>query len=236
MATDETPETDSILRQQIAYYSARAEEYDEWFLRQGRYDRGPESSRDWFRETDEIRAALDEFKPAGRVLELACGTGLWTEHLARYAAEVTAVDASPEVLEINRKRLGQKPVKYVQADLFNWVPDGTFDVVFFSFFLSHVPQERFEGFWQMVRKALSPSGRVFFIDSRYSESSTALDHRLDGPSATTVKRRLNDGREFVIVKIFYDPAQLEARMSALGWTLRARTTANYFIYGDATIR
>ena len=45
------------------------------------------------------------FGPAGEVLELACGTGLWTVELARHAASITAVDASPEVLEINRSRL-----------------------------------------------------------------------------------------------------------------------------------
>jgi len=52
-----------------------------------------------------LRRALGEFAPQGRVLELACGTGLWTGELVRYAERVVAVDAAPEVLEINRQRL-----------------------------------------------------------------------------------------------------------------------------------
>ncbi len=96
---------EELLEGQLAYYRARAGEYDEWFLRKGRHDRGPEWNRRWFWEIEEVRRELDRFRPTGNVLELACGTGLWTVELARHAASVTAVDASPEVLEINRTRL-----------------------------------------------------------------------------------------------------------------------------------
>jgi len=84
------------------------------------------------------------------VLELACGTGLWMVELAHHATSVTAVDASPEVLEINRARLREtgreNAVRYVEADLFGWRPDAAYDAVFFGFWLSHVPPERFEAF------------------------------------------------------------------------------------------
>ena len=103
----------AILQEQIAYYRARAGEYDQWFLRLGRYDRGPDLNRRWFREIGLVTAALEAFAPAGQVLELACGTGLWTQHLVRYAAAVTALDSSPEVLVINRARLGAAGVRYV---------------------------------------------------------------------------------------------------------------------------
>ncbi|HEX6751512.1 MAG TPA: class I SAM-dependent methyltransferase, partial [Longimicrobium sp.] len=88
-----------LIEQQKEYYRARAGEYDEWFERTGRYDRGPDHRARWFAEVEEVRAALERFRPAGRVLELACGTGWWTEQLLRWADEVTAVDASDEVLE-----------------------------------------------------------------------------------------------------------------------------------------
>jgi demethylmenaquinone methyltransferase/2-methoxy-6-polyprenyl-1,4-benzoquinol methylase len=90
---------DGLLEGQLGYYRARAEEYDEWFLRTGRYDRGSEWNRRWFLELERVRQELDRFGPAGRVLELACGTGLWTVELARHTASITAIDASPEVLE-----------------------------------------------------------------------------------------------------------------------------------------
>ncbi len=230
--------TDTLLQEQIAYYRARAGEYDEWFLRQGRYDRGPELNRQWFAEAEEVAQALAAFAPAGRVLELACGTGLWTQHLARCAASITAIDSSPEVIAINRERLGAdyvQKVEYAQADLFAWQPTSQYDVVFFSFWLSHVPPERFIAFWEMVRQALAPGGRVFFIYSLYSETSTASDHRLEGHEATMLTRRLNNGQEFHIVKVFYQPEKLAAHLEAIGWQMRVQTTARYFLYGAGKI-
>lgn len=224
---------DELLRQQIDYYRERASEYDEWFLRQGRYDHGPERNAQWFAEIGEVTSALDAFTPRGAVLEFACGTGLWTQHLARYAASVTALDSSPEVLVLNRARVADPKVRYMEADLFNWQPDRQYDVVFFSFWLSHVPPERFEAFWDLVKRSLAPQGRVFFIDSLYAESSTARDHQLPDQQETVLTRRLNDGREYAIVKVFYQPDQLRQRLQGLGWSADCRATANYFLYGSA---
>lgn len=225
---------DDLLKGQLSYYRARAGEYDEWFLRKGRHDRGPEWNRKWFSELDRVREELDGFEPSGDVLELACGTGLWTVELARHAAAITAVDASPEVLDINRARLEEAhpevPVRYVRADLFDWRPGVAYDAVFFGFWLSHVPPHCFEAFWSLVRSALKPDGRVFFVDSLRAErpveklrQQTSEDH--------TMLRQLNDGREFRIVKIFYDPEELSARLSDLGWNLRVRTTEDHLLYG-----
>ena len=224
-----------LLEGQLAYYRARAGEYDEWFLRQGRHDRGPEWNRRWFAELDEVREELGRFRPAGEVLELACGTGLWTVELARHAASVTAVDASPEVLEINRARLREAgyeaTVRYVRADLFDWHPDALYDAVFFGFCLSHVPPARFGAFWGLVRSALKPGGRAFFVDSLRTESWA--EKRLLGrdPQGHTTARRLNDGREFRIVKIFYEPQDLERRLADLGWRFCVRRTENHLLYG-----
>jgi hypothetical protein len=41
---------------------------------------------------------------------------------------------------------GNERVRFVAADLFTWTPDRRYDVVFFGFWLSHVPAERFASF------------------------------------------------------------------------------------------
>jgi len=101
------------------------------------------------------------------VLELACGRGAWTSQLLRHATDVTAVDASPEMLAIAAARAGSERVRFIQADLFAWEPDRRYDVVFFGFWLSHVPPARFEPFWAVVADCLKPQGRVFFADDAY---------------------------------------------------------------------
>src|SRR5579862_2026967 len=111
-----------ILDEQKAYYRARAYEYDEWFLRQGRYDRGPVHRDQWLGEAAEIETHLRAAVRGAEVLELACGTGLWTHRLAENSRHVTAVDASPETIAINRARVGSANVEYHVADIFSWLP------------------------------------------------------------------------------------------------------------------
>jgi SAM-dependent methyltransferase len=217
-----------IIEEQKAYYRARAGEYDEWFLREGRYDRGPAHHDDWFGEVAIVEAALRGARPTGAILELACGTGLWTRRLVGEATHLTAVDASPEVIALNRERLRSSKVQYVVADLFDWAPVAVYDVVFFGFWLSHVPAARFDAFWQLVRSALRPGGRAFFVDSTMHQYGTAKDQGVDPHGVA--RRRLNDGREFDIVKIFYEPGDLRARLGA-GWHGYVRATPKYFIYG-----
>jgi len=220
-----------ILDEQIAYYRARAEEYDEWWFRTGRYDRGAEQRRAWFSEVAQLEAALRDARPAGRVLELACGTGLWTRHLVESAGSVTAVDASPEVSRLNAERVRSSRVQYVQADLFQWQPEALYDFVFFGFWLSHVPEPRFVDFWRMVRSALRPGGQAFFVDNLFGQEQTATNHTAID-RAGVVERKLNDGRTFNIVKVFHEAAALQARLGGLGWSGYVRSTARFFIYGS----
>jgi demethylmenaquinone methyltransferase/2-methoxy-6-polyprenyl-1,4-benzoquinol methylase len=103
-------------------------------------------------------------------------------------------------------------------------------MVFFGFWLSHVPVDRFDAFWAMVRSALRPGGRVFWVDSLLEPASTARDHEpLD--NSGVVVRRLNDGREFRIVKIFHEPADLERRLARLGFVGWVRSSGTFFHYG-----
>jgi len=225
---------DAVLAEQLDYYRQRAAEYDRWWLRQGRFDRGPDANARWFAETAALEDVLERFGPHGRVLELAGGTGLWTRHLAGRAAELTVVDAAPEVLEINRARVDDESVRYVQADLFEWEPDpAAYDACMFAFWLSHVPAARFPAFWAKVAAALAPGGRALMIDSARTERCTAADHRLPGTGEETMTRRLDDGREFRIVKRFYEPEWLERELARLGWRASAGTTGEFFVWAIA---
>jgi 2-polyprenyl-3-methyl-5-hydroxy-6-metoxy-1,4-benzoquinol methylase len=228
----------SVLQDQVEYYRARAGEYDEWWFRQGRYDRGPELNDRWHGETAAVEGALDTWlvrrNPAS-VLELACGTGLFTRRIAPRVARVTAVDASPEVLALNRARVAAANVRYVEADLFEWQPSERYDVVFFSFWLSHVPDDRFAPFWATVAAALAPEGAAYLIDSAFDPTSTAKNHPVPGREAGVVTRKLNDGREFRIVKVFWAPQSLAARLAQLHWLPTLTQTPSYFIHGEARL-
>jgi demethylmenaquinone methyltransferase/2-methoxy-6-polyprenyl-1,4-benzoquinol methylase len=234
----ESAAIERLLAEQRAYYRARAPEYDEWWQRVGRYDRGPQASAHWNEEVAELEAWLAGVAVEGDVLELACGTGWWTPALARRAATLTCVDASPEAIALNRRRLaaaGLPIPRYIEADLFDWTADRHYDVAFFSFWLSHVPSERLAHFWTMVAGALAPGGRAVLIDSLPEESARAVDHPMREPGGEIEQRRLTDGRDFTIVKRFYAPDRLQDALTELGWIAHIGATSSYFIRGEASL-
>jgi demethylmenaquinone methyltransferase/2-methoxy-6-polyprenyl-1,4-benzoquinol methylase len=225
-----------ILQGQIEYYRQRAGEYDEWFYRKGRYDQGEELNAVWFDETDIVRTALYRRQPVTSALELACGTGIWTQELVKIADHVTALDASPEMIAVNQAKLGAdaETVTYTQTDLFQWEPDQHYDLVFFGFWLSHAPPEKLDGFLANVRRALRPDGHVFMIDGRADPTSTAHNQHLPEAGSIIQRRILNDGREYDIVKIYYDADDLRRHFVRAGLKPDVRVTNRYYIYVDAT--
>jgi SAM-dependent methyltransferase len=205
-----------LLDEQVSYYRALAGDY----LNQSLDLPGG----------DELTEALEGFRPTGSVLELACGPGVWTRQLLRHATDVTAVDASPEMLAIAAAQVSGERVRFVQADLFTWTPDRRYDVVFFGFWLSHVPFEHFESFWSMVTDSLKEDGRVFFADDAYRTA----DELVEGPSSSTICRRLDDGTSYRIVKVPHQPPDLEQRLRRLGWNIKVTSTAGPFYWGAGT--
>ena len=150
------PNVSAILAEQQAYYRARAGEYDEWWLRTGRWNRGADLNARWFADVAAVESGLTAFLDAARprhALELACGTGLFTRLVAPRVDQLLALDGSPEVIAINRARVAATNVEYALQDLFAWRPARRYDLIFMSFWLSHVPDERFDSFWSSVRAA-----------------------------------------------------------------------------------
>jgi 2-polyprenyl-3-methyl-5-hydroxy-6-metoxy-1,4-benzoquinol methylase len=209
---DTEPELVRLLGEQIAYYRALAPDY----LDQALDLPGGDFTR-----------VLDAFGPTGSVLELACGPGMWTSQLLRHASDVTAVDASPEMIALAKARVGEERVRFIQADLFTWHPDRRYDVVFIGFWLSHVPAERFESFWSMVAGCLKPQGRVFFADDAYRTPAELVE----GPSSSTIRRQVPDGTAYRLVKVPHQPEELEKRLRQLGWDIKVTATAGPFYWG-----
>lgn len=195
-----------LLAEQIAYYRARADEYDATYPLDARADADARAR---------LVTTLEALAPYGRVLELACGTGQWTVELARHATAVTAVDAAPEALAICRRRVGVAHVRLVEADLFTWRAGERFDLVFFAGWLSHVPPQRFDAFWALVADCLAPGGRVFVIDEL--PAVAAVERVAAGQPAPAVRREVATGHAFRAVKVLHAPGELGARLDALGW-------------------
>jgi len=189
---------------------------------------------EWDRQVAQIDRALEAFGATGDVLELAGGTGWWTQRLSKTAGRLTVIDASIEALQLNRQRVRRPDVEHVVADLFSWAPNRAFEVVFFAFWLSHVPRSRFTAFWELVRSCLAPEGRVFFIDNRDNPAPTmpSKDPYVVHYGPDLQLRRLSDGSEYRVVKVMYEPGELEMLLQEEGWGAHVAATP-WFVFGNA---
>jgi 2-polyprenyl-3-methyl-5-hydroxy-6-metoxy-1,4-benzoquinol methylase len=210
--------TDEVLVEQVSYYSERAAEYD------------ATAYGDVAVASDRVERLVNQMQPTGAVLEIACGTGMWTAALARRASTLTAIDAARETIEIARTRVTSPNITFEVANVFNWATSARFDVIFFSAWLSHVPANRFDEFWASLRPKLAERGRVLFIDEH--TDSRGKEIYASGDSEI-VQRTLRDGRKFHIIKNFVNPDQLTSRLGRLGWDCQIRRDGDDWIVGEA---
>jgi ubiquinone/menaquinone biosynthesis C-methylase UbiE len=187
------------------YYSLRAGEYDQIYAKAER-------------QTD-LRAMERWLPPllAGcEVLEVACGTGYWTQFLAPVAQRVVAIDAAAEPLAIARQRIQDERVTFLQGDAFR-IPGnlGRFDAGFAGFWLSHVRRSRQREFLLQVSEHLEPGSRVVLLDNLYvAGSSTPICER-DREGDTYQLRTLKDGSVHRVLKNFPTEGELRALLAGI---------------------
>ncbi len=218
----------------VAYYEARAPEYDDWYLRRGRYERGPIHDAAWNAELDAAGRWLDALPMRGRIVELAAGTGWWSTLLVA-KGELWMYDAAQAPLERARERLlahGLRAHLHVRDA---WAePDGEpAGALFLGFWLSHVQRDRTVEFLTLAGRWLAPGGRIALIDSLPDPQSGAADH--EPATGDRAVRRLADGREFTIVKTYRTADEVRDALAAAGFTgIDVRSTGRFFLLATAT--
>jgi ubiquinone/menaquinone biosynthesis C-methylase UbiE len=169
-----------------AYYHARAREYDDWWLGRGLYR--PRMRPGW----DKARAALERAiaeLPAGRTLDVACGTGFMTRHLR---GEVVALDQSEEMLAVAAEQAPKATL--VQGDALELpFEDGSFDRLFTSYFYCHLEETERARFLAEARRVAS---ELVIVGSL---------RRPDLPAERLEERLLTDGSRWQVYKRFFEP-------------------------------
>jgi trans-aconitate methyltransferase len=213
-----------ILHDQMTYYRKRAQEYDET----------TSQTEDVQRAFARARELLQQLAPVEQVLELACGTGTWTRALLPLGRELTAIDASPEMLALARQKVGNAVVQFQQADLFQWQPRQQYDLVFFANWVSHVPPQRLDAFLGTVARAVRPGGTLAMVD-QYApmQEDRELIVRDAEEGAIYARRSLLNGQTFLIVKVFYDLQSIENLLDALGFAVTVHKLDDIFFFLQA---
>jgi ubiquinone/menaquinone biosynthesis C-methylase UbiE len=212
-----------ILDDQLAYYRKMAPEYDETT------GQTKDLQRAWARAIE----CLQHQAPFGQMLELACGTGTWTRALLPLGQQLTAIDASPEMLARARQKVGNAPVQFQQVDLFQWQPVQQYDLVFFANWLSHVPPERLDAFLATVARAVRPGGSVAIVDQYAPMPEDREISVQTEEGAIYARRSLQSGQTFLIVKVFYDLETLEHLLDGLGFAVTIQKLDDLFFFLQA---
>jgi len=183
------------------YYGARALEYEQI------YDREDANYQQELALTGQV---LKELARDRSVLEIACGTGYWTNIAAGTAKRIVAVDIRPEVIAIARqKNLPPEKVTFAEGDAYKLDRlSGTFDFGLANFWFSHVPKNKIGAFLTGLHKRLTPGATVFIADNVYVEGRGGQLVRKDGSEDTYKIRQLSDGSAHEILKNYYSYEQL----------------------------
>lgn len=202
-----------------AYYASRAPYYDAVYLK-------PERARDIAFLADYLPAAF-----AGRsVLEVACGTGYWTQHLARTAARLVAVDAGPEPLAFARLRPHAERVTFRLQDAYTLPADlGEFDAAFAGLWFSHVPVERRAEFLRSLHARLRPRAKVIFIDNSEVQCREWPIVETDARGNTYQRRQLRDGSVHRVLKNFPAEDELRRLLSPFASNVSFRPLDNFWL-------
>jgi demethylmenaquinone methyltransferase/2-methoxy-6-polyprenyl-1,4-benzoquinol methylase len=185
------------------YYDRRASEYEKI------YDK-PERQH----ELEWLRTRIPQLLAGREVLEVACGTGYWTQFIARTARKVHACDINESVLEIAReKEIAPDRVDFFKADAITLegVPAGC-DGAFAGFWWSHVKKSELAKFVRNLSRTLEPGARVVILDNTFAEGSSTPVSRRDTEGNTYQMRHLASGETHEVLKNFPTADELALAM------------------------
>lgn len=202
-----------------AYYAARAPYYDAVYLK-------PERSAD----IAFFCAHLPAIFAGHRVLEVACGTGYWTQHIAKTATSLTATDATEEPLQFAALRPGIADVRFEQADAYRLPASlGTFDAAFAGLWFSHVPIEARRVFLASLHARLEPESHVAFIDNSAVQLKDFPIVETDLHGNTYQLRTLRDGTTHRVLKNFPTERELIGMLEGAATVTAYRTLQNFWL-------
>src|SRR4051794_27049289 len=176
-----------------AYYEARAAEYDEWYLGKGAFrQRSRPGWDDAVRQLIALVAAL----PAAHTLDVACGSGFLTRHLA---GPVVAVDRSPAMGALARSRVPGGSALLADALALPFT-DRAFDRVFTGHFYGHLPPGERRAFLPEARRV---AAELVVVDSALRSGVEPEQEQ---------ERVLNDGSRHRVFKRYLRGDQLAAEI------------------------
>ena len=187
------------------YYAKRAAEYERIYQK-------PEREKDLKQLQGILANAFDGLE----LLEIACGTGFWTQYACRSAKSIVAIDYNEEVLSMAREKDYCCPIMFLKTDAYalNGI-DGPFSAAFAGFWWSHIPKAKIDDFLQVLHSKLSKGATVIIFDNRYIDGNSTPINRTDDEGNTYQMRSLSDGSKHEVLKNFPKENEFISRIESV---------------------
>ena len=204
----------------VNYYRARAAEYEQIYYREV-----PERRKEL---ADEV-VRLRELASGMNILELACGTGYWTQVMSETARRITGIDISSEMLVHAKKKPMSCPVDFVDADMFThaWAPR-SFDLIALGFWFSHQPRQEYDKLFDLLDLCLSENGLIWMIENNPPAEGAGQHSTGTDEFGNNYKQRfLDNGERYVILKNYFSENELLSLFS-LRYQVRRIVYGTYY--------
>ena len=210
----------------IDYYAQRATEYERIYNK-------PERQVD-LRTLEEFLSSIFSCE---QVLEVACGTGYWTQFIAKSASAILATDFNSDMIDLAQlKNFGSCRVEFRKTDAFSLEElTGNFTAGFHGFWWSHIPTTKIRSFLSVFHSNLSIGANVVMIDNTYIEGSSTPISRQDSDGNTYQLRRLDDGSKHEVLKNFPSSAELCSSLSGYATDISVKRLKYFWIAEYRTI-
>jgi SAM-dependent methyltransferase len=209
-----------ITHQLAQYYAVNADNYDQVYADEARFD-----------DLDDLQEMIAELLEGHTVLELACGTGYWTELIADVAASVHATDVVPEMLALARTReLDDEVVSFGELDALN-LPDsvGQYTAVFAAGWWCHVRREDQDKYLKQLRAKFGKDVLLVLLDSSYVDGSTTVIARTDAEGNTYQILTADDGQRYEVMNNYPKDSALRKRLAPHGREIRVERLEYYYL-------
>jgi len=210
----------------VDYYAQRANEYERLYAK-------PERQADL--------AVLKKFcaqSLAGhRVLEIACGTGYWTQAVSQTAKSIVATDINAEMLRIARAKAYGCEICFQQADAFDLgaLEKNDFTAGLAMAWWSHLRKSEVKAFLAGFHRQFRPGSILVIMDNQFVAGSSTPISRTDDEGNTYQLRRLENGTSHEVLKNF--PSQIEVKNVLAGAAADFRwTDLPYYWFLTYTLR
>lgn len=184
------------------YYSERAKEYEKVYFRD-----------DDVRQQEQLilKNTMEEIFEGKEVLEVACGTGFWTQFVAKVTNHITAIDLSNDVLNIAKEKdIPLNKVLFCQGDAYRLDKvSGDFNGGFANFWFSHIPKSRIHEFLKQLHLKVDSGSTVFISDNLFLDNIGGILIKKENDENTYKIRLLENGTQYEVIKNYYDKRELE---------------------------